>query len=101
ALILGRNHFQSGDYNDARLVLEKLALADTQDPTRAQAAWLLAARSAALGATAQSREEALALFDKAAALDGPLVAIARLEKARLMIDLNRLPEAIAFLREWF
>ncbi len=66
---------------------------------RSQAALLLAARSAALGATAQSREEALAIFDKAIAIDGPLRSLARLEKARLNIDLNRLPVAIDSLRE--
>ena len=54
ALTLGRNLFQSGSYNDARLVLEKLAASET-DPARAQVAWLLAARSAALGGTATVR----------------------------------------------
>jgi len=99
ALILGRQLFKSGSYNDARLVFDKLASSDT-DTKRAQAAWLLAARSAALSATAQSREEALGLFDKAAAIDEPLKSVARLEKARLMIDLNRLAEAVGFLRGW-
>jgi hypothetical protein len=99
ALTLGRHLFQSGSYNDARLVFEKLAGNDT-DANRAQAAWLLAARAAALGATTQSREEALGRFDKAIEIDGPVREIARLEKARLMIDLNRLPEAVDFLRGW-
>ena len=98
SLIMGTSLFQSGNYNEARLVLEKL---DTTEPgtQRTQAALLLAARSAALGATAQSREEALAIFDKTIAIDGPLRSLARLEKARLNIDLNRLPVAIASLRE--
>jgi len=99
ALILGRQLFKSGSYNDARLVFEKLASTDT-DSKRAQATWLLASRSAALSATAQSREEALGLFDKAISIDAPLEPVARLEKARLMIDLNLLPQAVVFLREW-
>lgn len=100
ALVLGRNLFQTASYNDARLVLEKLAATDT-DPGRAQAAWLLAARSAALVPTSQSQQEALILFDKVIESKGSLTAIARLEKARLMIDMNRLEEAITFLRKWF
>jgi tetratricopeptide (TPR) repeat protein len=97
-LTLGKNLFRTGQYNEARLTLEKLA---TSEPgtQRSQAALLLAARSAALGATAQSREEALLLFDRTVAVDGPLKALALLEKARLLIDLNRLPAAIELLRK--
>jgi len=100
---LGRNLFQSGSYNEARLVLEKLAASDA-DPARVQAALLIAARAAALGGTPKSREESLAIFDKAIAMGGPVTSIAVLEKARLMIDvieLNRLPEVVKFLRKWF
>lgn len=98
SLVMGKSLFDSGNYNEARLVLEKLA-ASEPGTQRSQAALLLAARSAALGATAQSREEALAIFDKAIGIDGPLRSLARLEKARLNIDLNRLPVAIESLRE--
>jgi tetratricopeptide (TPR) repeat protein len=100
SLTLGRNLFQTENYNDARLVLEKLAASDT-DLARAQAAWLIAARSAALVATPQSRDEALILFDRAAAAPGTLGPVIMMEKARLMIDLNRLPEAREFLRKWY
>lgn len=99
AFTLGRNLFQAGSYNPARLVLEKLAAADS-DPARAQAAWLLAARSAALGGTPKSKEEALILFDKAIESEGPVAPLAILEKARHLIDIYRLAEASAFLREW-
>lgn len=98
SLILGKSLFQTGDYNEARLVLVKLA-AGEPGSQRSQAALLIAARSAALGATTQSREEALDLFDRTIAIDGPLKSLARLEKARLNIDLNRLPTAIASLTE--
>ncbi|MCX6868348.1 MAG: hypothetical protein NTV46_19515 [Verrucomicrobia bacterium] len=100
AFILGRNLFQARSYNDARLVLQKLAATDT-DPDRAQAAGLLAARSAALVPTSQSQQEALTLFDKVIESKGSVASIAMLEKARLMIDLNRLTEASAFLHNWF
>jgi tetratricopeptide (TPR) repeat protein len=100
AFVLGRNLFQTRNYNDARLVLEKLAASDT-DPGRAQAAGLLAARSAALVPTSQSQQEALILFDKVIAAKGSVAAIAMLEKSRLMIDMNRLTEVAAFLRKWF
>ena len=100
ALILGRNLFQTRSYNDARLVLEKLAASD-QDSARAQAAWLLAARAAALVPTSQSQQEALILFDKVIEKKASLAPIARLEKARLMVDMNRLVEASAALRKWF
>jgi tetratricopeptide (TPR) repeat protein len=99
ALALGRNLFQTGDYNAARMTLEKLAATDSS-PNRAQAAWLLAARAAALIPSPQSRDEALTLFDHAIATHGPLAPIAHLEKARLLIDLNRLPAALTFLRKW-
>lgn len=100
ALLLGRAHFESRSYNDARLVLEKLA-ATSADPSRAQAAWLLAAQSAALVQTPQSRQEALILFKKASESDSPLASVARLEMARLMIDMNQAEEAINLLRPWF
>jgi TolA-binding protein len=97
---LGRNLFKIKDYNPARLILEKLAVAAT-DPARAQVAWLLAARSAALVGTLSSKEEALVLFDKASAQNGPLTAIAKLEKAdHLIKNMYRFGEAAELLRQW-
>lgn len=100
ALLLGRAHFESRSYNDARLVLEKLA-ATSADPSRAQAAWLLAAQSAALVQTPQSRQEALILFKKSSESNSPLASVAQLEMARLMIDMNQAEEAVNLLRPWF
>ena len=99
ALVLGRNLFQSGDYNPARMTLEKLAATDSSPP-RAQVAWLLAARAAALIPSPQSREEALLLFDHAITTKGALGPIASMEKARHLIDLNHLADAITLLRKW-
>jgi TolA-binding protein len=99
ALTLGRNLFQTGSYNSARLTLEALAFSDP-DPVQAQTAWLLAARSAALGGTPQSKDEALKIFDKAIAAKGLLTAIATLEKAEHLTDLYRFSEATAFLGKW-
>lgn len=98
SFILGKNLFQSGIYNEARLVLEKLAVSEGGSQ-RAQASLLIAARAAALGATSQSREEALSLFDQTIDVPGPLKTVALLEKARLLIDLNRIPDAISLLSE--
>ena len=92
SLVLGRNLFQTGSYNEARMVLEKLAATDA-DPARAEAAWLLAARSAALIPASQSQQEALVLFRQShRACKGRSPRSPRLEKARLMIDMNRLAE---------
>ena len=100
-LMLGRTLFEAKDYNQARLTLEKLANSDA-DSQRAQAAWLLAARAAALVGTASSKEEALVLFDRAIAIEGPLVPIAKLEKAdHLIANLGRAEEASSFLDAWF
>jgi tetratricopeptide (TPR) repeat protein len=98
--LLGKNLYQSGRYNDARLALERLAHTEGETE-RAQASWLLAARSAALVATLQSRQEAVILFDKAITAPGPLSSVARLEKARLLVDMNRPEEAEKLLRDWF
>jgi TolA-binding protein len=100
AFVLGRSLFRSEAYNEARLVLEQVA-ATTPDTARAEAAMLLAARSAALVPTSQSQQEALALFRKVIDGKGPLAPVAMLENARLMIDMNRLSEAEEFLRGWF
>ena len=99
AMVLGRNLFASADYNQARLVLEKLA-ATTTDTALRQAAWLLAARSADLGGTPQSREQALNLYEKALAIEGPLASLAKLEKARHLIDTYQLAGAVGFLTGW-
>lgn len=99
-LTLGRALYKSESYVEARLVFEKLAFTDTNSE-RAQAAWFLAARSAAFVAIPSSKEEALTLFDKAIAAKGPLTPAIMMEKAALMITLNRLPEATAFLRKWY
>ncbi|MGD7653277.1 MAG: tetratricopeptide repeat protein [Verrucomicrobiales bacterium] len=100
AFILGRNLFETRNFNEARLVLEKLANSETH-PQRAQAALLLAARSSALVPTSQSQQEALTLFDKVIAQKSELAPVAFLEKSRLMIDMNRLTEATSFIRGWF
>lgn len=100
AFVLGRSLFRNETYNEARLVLEQVA-ATTPNPARAEAALLLAARSAALVPSSQSQQEALALFRKVIDAKGPLAPIAVLENARLMIDMNRLAEAEHFLRGWF
>lgn len=101
SLVLGKNYFQTQKYNPARIAFEKVAATDAKNPDRAQAAWLLAAQSAALVSTLPSKQEALVLFDNAIKLPGPLSSVARLEKSRLLIDMNQVQEAIDSLRKWF
>jgi len=95
---LGYAYFQNGDYNKARLELEKLAL-DFPGSPRLEAALLLAARSAALGATAQAKRESLALFDKLIAVKGQLADAARLEKARVLGHAEAAKELLPWFRE--
>jgi len=100
SMILGRALFRNGDYHNARLILEKLAASAPND-RNSPAALLLAARSAALGATVQSREESLILFGKVAEGTSGLAPLARLERAKLLTDLNRLDATVAELAPWF
>lgn len=100
SFILGTSLFSSGNYNDARLVYEKLA-GSVEDTHRSQSALLLAARAAALIPTSQSQQEALALFERCMKIEGPLQSLARIERGRLMIDMGQLAEAQSFLRPWF
>lgn len=99
SLTLGLALFQSESFNDARLVLEQLAR--KAEPSRAQAAWLLAARAASLVGTPQSRDEALILFDNALAQKGTLDPIIQMEKADLLIRTNRFAEAADYARKWY
>jgi len=100
AMILGKNLFRAENYNEARLVWEKQASSETNSQ-QAQVSLLMAARAAALGATAQSREEALTIYRKVSATESSIQFIAILEQARLLIDLDRLPLAIEFLTPVF
>lgn len=99
-LQLGTALFRLGDFHQARITLAKLADSDT-NAARATAARFLAARAAALGATSQARAESLALYDEVIASNGSLADAARLEKARTLIDLTRLEEAVTLLRPFF
>lgn len=99
ALRLGQALFRKGDYNDARITLERLAEEQSTSPI-AEAALFLAARSAALSATPQARTESLELYQKVARINGSLADSARLERARTLIDMSRFDDAIKELREW-
>ncbi|QJE95447.1 tetratricopeptide repeat protein [Luteolibacter luteus] len=92
----GNARFKNGDFNQARLELEKLAM-DAPDGRHAQAALLLAARSAALGATAQAKQESIVLFDKLIAANGELADAARLLKTEVLSP----AEAAKELLPWF
>lgn len=93
---LGQARFENGDYNAARLELEKLAVAAPDDPL-APPSLLLAARAAALVATTQAKAESVLLFDKLISAKGGLSDVARLEKARVLPP----AEAARELLPWF
>ncbi|WP_193211876.1 tetratricopeptide repeat protein [Luteolibacter marinus] len=93
---LGLARYQNGDYNDARIKLEELATTHPQS-TLASPALLLAARSAALVATAQAKQESAVLYDRLIEAKDPLADVARLEKARVL----GAAEAAAVLLPWF
>ena len=78
---LGNALFESGDYNDARFELAKLA-AEAPGASQAEVSLLLAARASALVATPEAKQESLGLFDKVIARKGDLADAARLMKAR-------------------
>ena len=80
---LGNARFENGNYNKAQLALEQLAT-EVPNDRLAQPALLLAAKSAALVATSQAKQESIVLFDKLIAANGPLADVARLEKARVL-----------------
>jgi outer membrane protein assembly factor BamD (BamD/ComL family) len=80
---LGQARFANGDYNVARLEMEKLATA-FPDGRFAPAALLIAAKSAVLVATPEAKAESLVLFDKLIDQNGPFSDVARLEKARVL-----------------
>ncbi|MGB6219592.1 tetratricopeptide repeat protein [Haloferula sp.] len=97
----GKALFQNRDYNDARLVLEKLAT-EAPDSPQAPAALLLSARAAAEGATPQSQAESIDLFDKLIDTGSTFADVARLEKADMLIHrLSMLDEAVKTLDPWF
>jgi tetratricopeptide (TPR) repeat protein len=82
-LNLGVSLYQTGDYGEARMVLQKLA-ADV--PTLSGPATMFAARAAARSGTPQSIVEAGVLYDQVAAANTSLSRSALMEKAGAFID---------------
>jgi hypothetical protein len=93
---LGLARFENGDYNKARLDLEKLATEAPEDPLAAPAL-LLAARAAAQEGTPQAKTESLALFDRVILSKSPLADVARLLKSQALPA----ADAAAELLKWF
>lgn len=97
---LGDARYENKEYNEALRVLRQLATESPKDPL-APAALFRAARAAALIGTNQAQEESLALFDRLIASKDSLADAARLEKARVLINLKRLDAVVADLEPWF
>ena len=96
----GKALFRNKDFNEAGIILKSLARASPDAP-QAPAALFLAARSAAEGATPQSKKEGIDLFRQLIDRDSPFRDVARIEMANLLISLSELDEAIAILDPWF
>ncbi|MEK7949483.1 hypothetical protein [Luteolibacter soli] len=95
---LGNAHYESGDYNDARLELAKLA-AEAPDCPQAEVALLLAARASALVATPEAKKESLGLFDKVITRNGDLADAARLMKARSLGPADAAKELLPWFQQ--
>lgn len=93
---LGQAYFENGDYNKARLELDKFATSHPDSPAAAPAL-LRAARATVLVATPEAKAESLVLFDRLIAGKGDLADAARLEKARVL----DYPQAAKELLPWF
>lgn len=97
---LGNARFENKDYNKALVVFRDLATDYPKDPL-APAALYRGARAAALIGTSQAQEESIALFDRLIATKDPMADGARLEKARVLVNLKRLDAVVADLEPWF
>jgi outer membrane protein assembly factor BamD (BamD/ComL family) len=82
-LQLGNSLYQNGDFADARITLQKLAISfpELSDP-----ALLLAARAAAKMGTPQSLNESIKLFDQIITKKSSVSNFALLEKSQTLID---------------
>ena len=92
-LKLGESYFHNEDYNKARRILQDIPENHPESPYSPYASFQ-AAMSARLGGTIQAREECLSMFQKIIDSDHPhLSQEARIQQARVLIDLRRYQEA--------
>lgn len=92
-LKLGEAYFHNEDYNKARRILQDIPEKHPESPYAPYASFQ-AAMSARLGGTTQAREECINMFQKI--IDGDhlhLAQEARIQQARVLIDLRRYQDA--------
>lgn len=92
-LKLGEAYFHNEDYNKARRILQDIPEKHPESPYAPYASFQ-AAMSARLGGTTQAREECINMFQKI--IDGNHLHLsqeARIQQARVLIDLRRYQDA--------
>lgn len=89
--------YRNGEHNKARQVLGKLAM-EHPDNQLSPMALYYAAMAARLEGTPQSQQESVDIFKKVIASNSPVSLEARIQQARLLIDLNRVDEAVKSLQ---
>lgn len=84
--------YRNGEHNKARQLLGKLAMEFPQSPL-ADFAYYYAAMAARLEGTPQALKESVDLFEKVITSSSALADEARIQQARVLIDLDRLQQA--------
>ncbi|SHJ64184.1 Tetratricopeptide repeat-containing protein [Rubritalea squalenifaciens DSM 18772] len=88
--------YRNGEHNKARQVLGKLAMDYPESPLTPMALYY-AAMAARQEGTPQALQESVEIFAKVIDSNSPVSLEARIQQARLLIDLNRVDEAVKSL----
>lgn len=97
---LGLAYYRNGEHNKARQILSKLA-DEKGSPDLAAFALYYAGMAARLEGTPQSLKESVDLFEKVVTSKTSLVNDARIQQARILIDLDQTEQAITSLTTIF
>ncbi|MGJ8671965.1 MAG: tetratricopeptide repeat protein [Rubritalea sp.] len=94
----GISLYRNGEHNKARQLLVKIAL-DQPDSPLVPFCYYYAGTAARLEGTPQALKESIDLFEKVIGLKSTLSTEARIQQARLLLDVNRTEEAKISLHE--
>ena len=84
--------YRNGEHNKSRQLFGKIALETPEIPLRSFC-YYYAGMAARLEGTPQALKESIDLFDKAIKIKGSLALEARIQQARVLLDINRTEEA--------
>ena len=84
--------YRNGEHNKSRQLFGKIALEIPEIPLRSFC-YYYAGMAARLEATPQALKESIDLFDRAIKIKGSLALEARIQQARVLLDINRTEEA--------